>query len=98
MYLLVDTVGVAIGKGFVSGWLYEVMFGSLLGPITGLLFSKLMKLSHHKVSWIESHTLHNILLRHSSPLESQVVLARMIFSPPSQQAISMTKFGKNPTD
>lgn len=48
MYLLVDTVGVAIGKGFVIGWLYEVMFGSLLGSIIGLLFSKLMKLSHHK--------------------------------------------------
>ncbi|KAI6123867.1 Sodium/hydrogen exchanger [Pisolithus croceorrhizus] len=48
MYLLVDTVGVAIGKGFVIGWLYEVMFGSLLGSIIGLLFSKLMKLSHRR--------------------------------------------------
>ncbi|KAI6125731.1 Cation/H+ exchanger [Pisolithus croceorrhizus] len=48
MYLLADTVGVAIGKGIVIGWLYEVMFGSLLGSIIGLLFSKLMKLSHRK--------------------------------------------------
>ncbi|KAI6046097.1 Sodium/hydrogen exchanger [Pisolithus marmoratus] len=48
MYLLVDTVGVAIGKGFVIGWLYEVMFGSFLGSVIGLLFSKLMRLSHRK--------------------------------------------------
>lgn len=48
MYLLVDTVGVAIGKGFVIGWLYEVLFGSFLGSIIGLLFSKLMKLSYGK--------------------------------------------------
>ncbi|KAF9244913.1 Sodium/hydrogen exchanger family-domain-containing protein [Melanogaster broomeanus] len=49
LYLTVETsTRVAIGKWFLVGWLYQVILGTILGAILGLLFSKLMKLSHHK--------------------------------------------------
>ncbi|KAI6046092.1 Cation/H+ exchanger, partial [Pisolithus marmoratus] len=49
LYLTVETsTRVAIGKWFLVGWLYQVIFGTTLGAILGLMFSKLMKLSHRK--------------------------------------------------
>lgn len=49
IYLTVETsVRTALGKWFLVGWLYQVIFGTVLGAVLGLLFSKLMKLSHKK--------------------------------------------------
>ncbi|KAF8558063.1 hypothetical protein OG21DRAFT_1595669 [Imleria badia] len=49
IYLTVETsTRVAIGKWFLIGWLYEVILGTVLGAVLGLLFSKLMKISHRK--------------------------------------------------
>lgn len=49
IYLTVETsVRSALGKWFLVGWLYQVIFGTVLGAVLGLLFSKLMKLSHKK--------------------------------------------------
>ncbi|KIK99333.1 hypothetical protein PAXRUDRAFT_822887 [Paxillus rubicundulus Ve08.2h10] len=49
LYLTVETsTRVAIGRWFLIGWLYQVILGTVLGAILGLLFSKLMKLSHRK--------------------------------------------------
>ncbi|KAI6026254.1 Sodium/hydrogen exchanger family-domain-containing protein [Pisolithus microcarpus] len=49
LYLTVETsTRVAIGKWFLVGWLYQVIFGTVLGAVLGLSFSKLMKLSHRK--------------------------------------------------
>ncbi|KIM69246.1 hypothetical protein SCLCIDRAFT_13332 [Scleroderma citrinum Foug A] len=49
IYLLTESsVRAAIQKGFLVGWLYQVMFGTFLGAIIGLLFSKLMQWSHRK--------------------------------------------------
>ncbi|KIJ67909.1 hypothetical protein HYDPIDRAFT_37494 [Hydnomerulius pinastri MD-312] len=49
IYLTVETsTRVAIGKWFLVGWLYQVILGTTLGAILGLMFSKLMKLSHRK--------------------------------------------------
>ncbi|KAG2043601.1 Sodium/hydrogen exchanger family-domain-containing protein [Suillus americanus] len=49
IYLTVETsVRAAFGKWFLVGWLYQVILGTVLGAVLGLLFSKLMKLSHNK--------------------------------------------------
>ncbi|KAG8213687.1 Cation/H+ exchanger [Butyriboletus roseoflavus] len=49
IYLTVETsTRVAIGKWFLIGWLYQVILGTILGAVLGILFSKLMKLSHRK--------------------------------------------------
>jgi NhaP-type Na+/H+ or K+/H+ antiporter len=49
IYLTVETsTRVAIGEWFLVGWLYQVILGTVLGAVLGLLFSKLMKLSHCK--------------------------------------------------
>lgn len=49
IYLTVETsVRTAIGKWFLVGWLYQVILGTVLGAVLGLLFSKLMKISHKK--------------------------------------------------
>ncbi|KAL4080384.1 Cation/H+ exchanger [Scleroderma yunnanense] len=49
LYLLTESsVGTAIQKGFLIGWLYQVIFGTFLGSVIGLLFSKLMQFSHCK--------------------------------------------------
>ncbi|KAG1815926.1 Sodium/hydrogen exchanger family-domain-containing protein [Suillus subaureus] len=49
IYLTVETsVRTALGKWFLVGWLYQVILGTVLGAVLGLLFSKLMKLSHNK--------------------------------------------------
>ncbi|KAI9572176.1 Cation/H+ exchanger [Boletus coccyginus] len=49
IYLTVESsIRVAIGEWFLVGWLYEVILGTILGAVLGLLFSKLMKLSHRK--------------------------------------------------
>ncbi|KAG0706133.1 Cation/H+ exchanger [Suillus ampliporus] len=49
IYLTVETsVRTAIGKWFLVGWLYQVILGTVLGAVLGLLFSKLMKISHRK--------------------------------------------------
>lgn len=49
LYLTAETsTRVAIGKWFLVGWLYQVIFGTTLGGILGLIFSKLMKLSHRR--------------------------------------------------
>ncbi|KAH7912396.1 Sodium/hydrogen exchanger family-domain-containing protein [Hygrophoropsis aurantiaca] len=49
IYLTLEaSVRVAIGKWFLVGWLYQVILGTVLGAVLGLLFSKLMKLSHRK--------------------------------------------------
>ncbi|KAH7918314.1 hypothetical protein BV22DRAFT_1041837 [Leucogyrophana mollusca] len=49
IYLTVETsTRVAIGKWFLVGWLYEVILGTVLGAVLGMLFSTLMKLSHRK--------------------------------------------------
>lgn len=49
IYLTVETsVRTALGKWFLVGWLYQVILGTVLGAVLGLLFSKLMKISHNK--------------------------------------------------
>lgn len=49
IYLTVETsVRTAFGKWFLVGWLYQVILGTVLGAVLGLLFSKLMKISHKK--------------------------------------------------
>ncbi|KAG1770447.1 Sodium/hydrogen exchanger family-domain-containing protein [Suillus occidentalis] len=49
IYLTVETsVRTALGKWFLVGWLYQVILGTALGAVLGLLFSKLMKISHKK--------------------------------------------------
>ncbi|KAG1775339.1 Sodium/hydrogen exchanger family-domain-containing protein [Suillus placidus] len=49
IYLTVETsVRTALGKWFLVGWLYQVIIGTILGAVLGLLFSKLMKISHKK--------------------------------------------------
>ncbi|KAG8213688.1 Sodium/hydrogen exchanger family-domain-containing protein [Butyriboletus roseoflavus] len=49
IYLTVETsTRVAIGKWFLIGWLYQVILGTILGAVLGILFSKLMKFSHRK--------------------------------------------------
>ncbi|KAF7296875.1 Na-H-Exchanger domain-containing protein [Mycena indigotica] len=39
---------VAVGEWFLVGWLYQVIFGILLGALLGIAFSYLIKLSHRK--------------------------------------------------
>ncbi|KAH7888580.1 Sodium/hydrogen exchanger family-domain-containing protein [Phlebopus sp. FC_14] len=47
LYLTLETsTRAAIGQWFLIGWLYQVILGTFLGAVLGLLFSKLMKLSH----------------------------------------------------
>ncbi|KAG2132016.1 Sodium/hydrogen exchanger family-domain-containing protein [Suillus bovinus] len=49
IYLTVETsVRTAFGKWFLVGWLYQVILGTVLGAVLGLLFSKLMKISHNR--------------------------------------------------
>lgn len=49
IYLTVETsVRTALGKWFLVGWLYQVILGTVLGAVLGLLFSKLMKISHKR--------------------------------------------------
>ncbi|KAA1472955.1 hypothetical protein DENSPDRAFT_839357 [Dentipellis sp. KUC8613] len=38
----------AIGKWFLIGWLYEVIFGVILGAIMGFVFSRVMSFTHRK--------------------------------------------------
>jgi len=46
IYLTVETsVQTAIGKWFLVGWLYQVILGTTLGAVLGLMFSKLMNIS-----------------------------------------------------
>ncbi|KAG2043621.1 Cation/H+ exchanger [Suillus americanus] len=47
IYLTIETsVRTAIGKWFLVGWLYQVILGTTLGAVVGILFSKLMNISH----------------------------------------------------
>ncbi|KAG2132001.1 Sodium/hydrogen exchanger [Suillus bovinus] len=47
IYLTIEaSIQTAIGKWFLVGWLYQVVFGTVLGAVLGFLFSKLMKKSH----------------------------------------------------
>ncbi|KAL4080378.1 Sodium/hydrogen exchanger family-domain-containing protein [Scleroderma yunnanense] len=49
LYLTVEaSTRTAIEKWFLIGWLYQVVFGTAIGAILGLIFSKLMKQSHRK--------------------------------------------------
>ncbi|KZT72170.1 hypothetical protein DAEQUDRAFT_723348 [Daedalea quercina L-15889] len=49
IYLTVESSrGMAVGKWFLVGWLYEVILGTVLGAVLGILFCKLMKLSYRK--------------------------------------------------
>ncbi|KAG6334248.1 hypothetical protein ID866_4839, partial [Astraeus odoratus] len=49
LYLVTESsLTTAIRKGFLVGWLYQVVFGTIIGSLIGLVFSKLMRLSHSK--------------------------------------------------
>ncbi|CCM05702.1 uncharacterized protein FIBRA_07934 [Fibroporia radiculosa] len=49
IYLTVESSRrVAIGKWFLIGWLYEVILGTVLGAILGIMFCHLMKFSYRK--------------------------------------------------
>ncbi|EGO25353.1 hypothetical protein SERLADRAFT_465372 [Serpula lacrymans var. lacrymans S7.9] len=49
IYLTVEaSTRVAIGKWFLVGWLYQVILGTVIGAVIGLIFSRIMKLSHAK--------------------------------------------------
>ncbi|EIW83167.1 hypothetical protein CONPUDRAFT_143158 [Coniophora puteana RWD-64-598 SS2] len=49
VYLTLEaSTKVAIGKWFLVGWLYQVILGTVLGAVLGLMFSKLLKISHGK--------------------------------------------------
>ncbi|KAH7927587.1 Sodium/hydrogen exchanger [Leucogyrophana mollusca] len=49
IYLTVErSTSVAIGKWFLVGWLYQVILGTVLGSLLGVIFSKLMKVSHRQ--------------------------------------------------
>ncbi|KAI0054470.1 hypothetical protein BV25DRAFT_1922653 [Artomyces pyxidatus] len=39
---------IAIEKGVVIGWMYQVVLGIVLGAVTGFAFSRLMKFAHQK--------------------------------------------------
>ncbi|KAH9839419.1 Sodium/hydrogen exchanger family-domain-containing protein [Rhodofomes roseus] len=49
IYLTLESSrGTAIGKWFLIGWLYEVILGTVLGAVLGVLFCRLMKISYRK--------------------------------------------------
>ncbi|KAH9935576.1 Sodium/hydrogen exchanger family-domain-containing protein [Fomitopsis serialis] len=49
IYLTLESSrGTAIGKWFLIGWLYEVILGTVLGAVLGILFCRLMKISYRK--------------------------------------------------
>jgi len=49
LYLTLDsTRRAAIGHWFLIGWLYQVVLGTIIGVILGLMFSHLMKFSHKR--------------------------------------------------
>jgi len=49
IYLITETSRrTAITKWFLVGWLYQVIFGTILGALLGIAFSHVMKYSHRK--------------------------------------------------